>query len=526
MQKSCVQCAATFTVTDDDVKFYARMDVPSPEMCPACRCQNRTTFRNEQKFYPRTCDLCQKQMISLYSKEKPYTVYCLSCWWSDKYDPLEYGKNFDFSRPFFTQFEELANSVPKPAIMNMKSENCEYTNYSSENRNCYILIGSAYCENSYYSYRLFTCKDVVDCYDLHTSELCYECTQSHNLYNCLYCNSCENSSDLFLCRDCIGCHNCFGCIGLKNKEYCISNHPYTKEEYEVYIANLKKNPEVARKQFETFKINMPRKATRIINCQNCSGDQLNGCKNCYGCFSTHNSEECGYVIHADRNHFCSDVNFTDASELVYNSMSCEQGYNVIGANTVWFSSNVIYGTHCFNSKNLFGCIGMKKHEYCVLNKRYTKEEYEKLVPQIIKHMKETEEWGKYYPITSSPFAYNETVAFEYFPMTKEEALAKNLKWKDDMYELPGTAPQDAVTCEITGRPFKYTPQELKSYEKMNIARPKVHPFERHQRRMAPMIKFRLYERSCAKCKTPVQSVYAQNHQAIIYCDRCYLESVD
>ena len=36
--------------------------------------------------------------------------------------------------------------------------------------------------------------------------------------------------------------------------------------------------------------------------------------------------------------------------------------------------------HCF------GCVGFKHKQYCILNKQYTKEEYEKLVQKIIKQM--------------------------------------------------------------------------------------------------------------------------------------------
>jgi len=31
-------------------------------------------------------------------------------------------------------------------------------------------------------------------------------------------------------------------------------------------------------------------------------------------------------------------------------------------------------------------------KYCILNKQYSKEEYEELVPKIIEHMQKTGEW--------------------------------------------------------------------------------------------------------------------------------------
>ena len=53
-------------------------------------------------------------MISVYSPDKAYTVYNSSDWWSDKWDGMDYGKDFDFSRPFFEQMDELLKNVPLP----------------------------------------------------------------------------------------------------------------------------------------------------------------------------------------------------------------------------------------------------------------------------------------------------------------------------------------------------------------------------------------------------------------------------
>ena len=63
----------------------------------------------------------------------------------------------------------------------------------------------------------------------------------------------------------------------------------------------------------------------------------------------------------------------------------------------------------------FGCIGMKGGSYCILNKPYSKEEYEKIVPWIIEHMQNTGEWGKFSPVRLSAHGYNETVAQDLIP---------------------------------------------------------------------------------------------------------------
>jgi hypothetical protein len=69
-------------------------------------------------------------------------VYCNKCWWSDAWDPYQYGQDFDFSRSFFEQFQELQQKVPILALMNddgIGSVNCAYTQNEAYAKNCYMV---------------------------------------------------------------------------------------------------------------------------------------------------------------------------------------------------------------------------------------------------------------------------------------------------------------------------------------------------------------------------------------------------
>jgi hypothetical protein len=78
--------------------------IPPPTLCPDCRQQRRLSFRNERKLYKRKCDATGKDIISIYSPDKPYTVYHQDYWWSDAWEPMDYGRDFDFSRSAIEQF--------------------------------------------------------------------------------------------------------------------------------------------------------------------------------------------------------------------------------------------------------------------------------------------------------------------------------------------------------------------------------------------------------------------------------------
>jgi hypothetical protein len=174
--------------------------------------------------------------------------------------------------------------------------------------------------------------------------------------------------------------------------------------------------------------------------------------------------------------------------------------------------------------------------------QYSQEEYEKLVPKIIENMRKNGEYGIFFLNTISPFGYNETVAQEYFPLTKEEVLVRGWSWHDEeeksdqylgpKYDIPDSisdVPDDItkqiLLCEVTGKPYKIIPQELKFYREMGIPIPRKCPDQRHKERMALRNPRKLWNRQCMKCQKDIQTTYAPERPEIVYCASCYLETV-
>ena len=217
---------------------------------------------------------------------------------------------------------------------------------------------------------------------------------------------------------------------------------------------------------------------------------------------------------------------------------------------------MIYCISCSSSKNLFACVGLKHAQYCILNKQYTKEEYEELVPKIIEHMQKTGEWGEFFPPALSPFGYNETVANEYFPLTKEEVMERNAKmdssvqkfnWSDyeppaptaqkiitpemmknlpsDISKIPDDVLSWALTCEESGKLFTLQKSELEFYRKMNLPIPHRHPDIRHADRMKLRNPRKLWKRICSQCGTPIQTTYSPERPEKILCENCYVNTV-
>ena len=538
----CEQCGLPF---ESNSVLLARISptltgktyqIPASSFCPSCRKQQRLAFRNERSLYQRTCSKTGNSIISIYSPDKPYTVYAQPVWWSDEFEPRDYGRAFDFSRPFFEQYAELDLAVPKLAVLNAKSENCDYTNYSCENKNCYLLVGGLGAEDCYYGYRIFYCRDVVDSYDLYRCELCYECSQSTELFDCRHCRNCHSSSNLLLCEDCVGCHNCLGCVNLRQKNYCFFNEQVSAEAYKEHMAELGANLQQASQQFSAFRRTQPYRAQYQINCEAAAGDFLLHCKRCNDAFVLKNSEDCSFASHGENNRDCQDCNYFDNSELQYFCTNLEKNYRAAFGALVWYTSDSYYVTSCFNSNHLFGCSGMKKHAFCVLNKEYPPAEYEHLVARIIEHMKHTGEWGRYFPAAVAPFSYNESTAADYFPLSRDEALRRGYSWKEtpraaaegEAYRVPSSINEvsdeivkAALCCNSCGKNYRVVQQELRFYRKMDAAVPSRCPNCRHLARMESTNPHQLWQRSCARCSNTVLSSYSPQRAAAVYCGSCY-----
>ena len=140
--RQCQNCKRDFVIDPEDFDFYGKIQVPPPTFCPDCRFQRRLLFWNPITLYRRTCDLCHKLNISVYPSDVPYKVYCPSCWWSDNWDPLSYGRNYDFGRPFFEQLNELWHEVPLLGLSAdlVTVQNSPFNHDIGHSKNCYLLL--------------------------------------------------------------------------------------------------------------------------------------------------------------------------------------------------------------------------------------------------------------------------------------------------------------------------------------------------------------------------------------------------
>lgn len=566
--KNCKSCRAPFEIMEVDLEFYDRVSpvfggkkyaIPSPQLCPSCRWQRRLAFRNERTLYHRKCDFTGKAMISMHPADTIFPVFAIQEWLNDKWNPLDYGRDFDFSRPFFEQFKEMCDQIPhfNLFIDPIMDVNSQYTNCSSEAKNCYLISQAEKNEDCLYSRGINTCKDCVDCLRIHHSELCYEGINLSQCYRCFYCQDCESSSDCFFSTNLKGCRNCFGSHGLVQKEYTFFNEPLSKEEWEKRVRSFVFTPkfvEEMKQKSEGVRLTVPHRATHITQCENVTGDHLLQCKNSHEVFDSKNLEGCAYcyeILNGAKD--CYDYSMWGLqSELLYECNGCGyNAYHLLFSNHCWQNvSNLIYCESCFPSvKDCFGCFGLRRNQYCILNKQYTKEQYEILVPKIIKHMRMAQfseqseregegrreslipEWGEFFPMEISPYPYQDSLAQGFFPrlirhdQQQDDYIGPTIEIPENIQNVSNEITQQILRCKQTGKLYKITPQELRFYGKMGLPIPYLCPEERHEDRMAKRNPNRLWERCCEGCGQMMKTTYAPDRSEKVYCESCYLKIV-
>ncbi len=575
--KICQNCQKEFTIEPDDFGFYEKIRVPPPTFCPECRFKRRAAWRNDWHLFKKKDFLTGEFVFSLFPEESSVKIYDRDYWWGDGWDPIMYGKEYDFSRPFFEQFKDLLQEVPIPATSMTFVVNCHYCTNANNIKNCYFSRGIAYTEDSAYLIWDQASKNCFDSHMTNSCELSYGNVNTINCYTTFFCVDVESCQEMILCKDCVGCNSCFGSIGLRNQSYCIFNDQYTKEKYLEKISEFNlgshKNFQVLKMKACKHWLKYPQKYMRGRQNVQVSGDYIyesKNAKNCYRVRETENSKFVENILSGPVKDCYDYTNWGENAELVYESLIVG-----VGASNIKFCvqswndvKNLTYCVFCHNSSELFGCVSIRKKKYCILNKQYTKEEYEKMIPKIIKHMDEMPyekdgivyKYGEFFPPSLSHFPYEITQAHEFFPLSKEEAKNEGFLWYNIMKNnykitlknenIPDNikdASKDILTqtiecghwgsCEhaCTGA-FRLIETELDFLKRMSLPLPRLCPNCRHHERLLLRNSPNLYNRVCMcdknshfhgqeKCEVAFKTSYAPDRSEIVYCEKCYQQEV-
>ncbi len=362
---------------------------------------------------------------------------------------------------------------------------------------------------------------------------------------------------------------------IRNKSNFFRNTQLTKEEYKQAISELElgtySSQVRVKEEFSKMAGNSIHKYAHITNSVNCTGDFIENSKNAlqsYGLVDAENAKN--IFIGANTIKDSQDLTSVGKLEECYEAILAGRGGSrvVLSFSCGSGSKNLFYCDSCRGCSDCFGCVSLKKKQYCIFNKQYSKEEYFKLIEKIKSHMDEMlyidklgrkYGFGECFPTQISPFAYNETIAFEEHPLSKEQIIQEGYKWRDpETKNYSSTIKSDdladnikdindSICNEIIGCPnegdtqtqctsaYRILPDELQFYRQMNLPIPRYCPNCRYHQRLVWKNPFRFYERQCmcaltshehkGKCANMFETMYAPDKPELVYCKECYQKEV-
>ena len=331
--RNCQNCKQDFTIDAEDFNFYEKVKVPPPTFCPLCRAQRRFSFRNERVLYRGKSDFSGEQIFSMFSPNSGIKIYEREIWMSDKWDPMDYGVDYDFSKPFFVQLFDLLKKVPLKNMAVVGGVNSPFTFNITDPKNCYLVFNASYNEDCMYCHGIDFSKWCVDSSHLSKCENCYQGFWLTSCATSIFSSQCENSFNMMFSKNCSGCQDCFGCVNLRKKSYCIFNEQYTREEYleKIKSFNLGSHASLQemKKKVSEFWMKFPNKFLQGLQNTNVSGNYIDHSKDIKNSFiirEGQNLHYCQYIQEGTGNKDCWDYSiWGDNNQLLYECHSCGLG---------------------------------------------------------------------------------------------------------------------------------------------------------------------------------------------------------
>lgn len=545
-ERTCKECSSFFKIEAADIELLKKLRVPPPVLCYPCKRRRRLAFLNYTSLYKRKCDVPghSEDMISSIPVGAGVSVYDYAYWQTFLWEPFSYGVD-PSSGSHAEHFLNLLRRVPNVALTrHTGSVGSDYTLYGFNFKNCYYTFGGATSENTNYSNWAKDCKDCLDLLMTSDAQLTSNAVSTRGSYksNYVYFSyDCLESDFLYDCRN---VSNSYACVNLRNKKYCWWNEQLTKDEYEKRRSeiNLGDRNVLSRelKKFKEFVKTQPVRAVRNDKSENVVGNYITNSKNCY---MVVRGIECENVRYADYG-----VRITDGMHMAVSAngdLLYETSAVSANCSNVKFSFNgrtlidSEFTANCRTSKNLFMCIGLENKEFCILNKQYTEEEYWPIVDDIKVKMLEAGEYGEFFPISSSPYAYNGSLAQVVYPLTPNEAQARGYFWYEEslqqlgvllpkpIADLPSNIKDinddilDTAIQGVEGKAFRIIKADLDFYRSQNLSIPEKHPYNRMLDRFRDMNNLRLEEEVCSSCGVKTLSAYKKSDGYTVLCDSCF-----
>ncbi len=435
---TCKWCSKEYPIFDKEKTFLEKRNLDFSELCFDCRFRNMLMWRNEKKLYWRKSDKTWKRILSMYSPEYKWKVYNYDEW-EQEWWFASINIDFNANEDFISNYYKLFLKIPKPwTDIFRTNENINFCNRTWRVKNAYYSFTSfENCEDLYFSNHISESKDIYNSTRADTSILVYESTFVYNSYKIFFCDNINNSKEIYFSYELKDCEECIFCSNLVGKKYMIYNKEYKKEEYENIKSNLKQNMSSYQKlenmviEYETSKIKILKKWINNIWSENVIWNKLNNSNNCILCHNILGWDNCFNSIWwfpANEKNIFNSYWFWAVENMNLSMWNWPWNnlyftINIEDSDNIYFSQKIKWCHYCI------WCYGLQNASYHILNKPYSKEEYNELFPKIIENIKNHWHYNDFFSPKHSPFPINDTCIMEEFPINKLREI-KNYNWWD------------------------------------------------------------------------------------------------
>ena len=180
--KKCHVSWQEFPIYKSDLEFYDKISptfwwekfqIPTPNICYQERERRRHSRKNLRNLYKRTCKSSWKNILSIYSPDKPYNIYENNIRWNNSWKDEYNGKNLKNDKNLWNQFAELLKYAPLMNLNVVNVENSNYNNILLNSKNCYLCFSTWDSQDCLYQTLSARDKNCVDWYRVLNSENCY-----------------------------------------------------------------------------------------------------------------------------------------------------------------------------------------------------------------------------------------------------------------------------------------------------------------------------------------------------------------
>ena len=510
-----------YKVSAEEREALEYFGLPVPDVCPEERLRSRMAFHGERRYFWRRCDATGARIPSIYAAYAPFPVYSASVWNSDSWDPLSFGRSFDFQKAFFEQLAELWRVVPRPSASVADSRECRAAQNARRCERCVLVSSAIDTIDSCYCSDITRCSGCCDCDFVTDCTRCFECLNCHGCASVRWGEHCFDVQESSFVANCRSCRHCLFCANLEHREYCLFNEQLTADEYQQKLREWdfghRTVVEKAREQFGEFLKSCP--VPHLIveseaseNCEGLEGNFLVRVRAAMDAFYCSDGEG---LLHCDRlagarkclegygfgDRISDSAQFVSCGSNAVNLVNCLECHNDV--------EDLTYCSHCERSRHLFGCIGVRGREYCLFNRQYSAREYETLRKTIEEALRQRSVFGRFFPMGFSGVAYNVSTAGSLMPLNRAQAAVLQLAWDEEedkikttrlagidgsqsevlsdtpesIYGDDGEAIESKVfLCEMTGQPFQILKSEWAFYHEMLVCPPsRAYDQRRHER---------------------------------------------